>query len=95
MAAEVAFSLLTPGGLVAERSSALVVLPGLEGQLGILFGHMPMVVALRAGRVTLYDAQQRPCAFYEVGAGFADITPDGLTVLTETAQEGEENSEMG
>jgi F-type H+-transporting ATPase subunit epsilon len=60
-----------------------VDLPGVEGDLGILAGHAPLVTTLRPGIVTIYREGGR-LAVVVIG-GFAEVSPAGLTVLADMA----------
>ena len=60
-----------------------VDLPGIEGDLGVLPGHAPMVTLLRPGIVTIIrEGQREPVV---VVGGFAEMGPGGLTVLADRA----------
>jgi F-type H+-transporting ATPase subunit epsilon len=60
-----------------------VDLPGIEGDLGILAGHAPLVTVLRPGIVTIYRGGAREPVV--VTGGFAEVGPAGLTVLADRA----------
>src|SRR5260370_14264394 len=59
-----------------------VVTPAYEGEMGILPQHAPMIVLLRGGTVRLYDNGQVTERLF-VSGGFAEITPERVTVLAE------------
>ena len=59
--------------------------PGSEGDFGVLAGHAPFMTALKEGQIRLHN-DGRVTAF-DIRGGFADVTPEGLTVLAEHAQE--------
>src|SRR6202034_3350473 len=60
-----------------------VDLPGIEGDMGILPGHAPLVTALRPGIVTIFRGGAREPVV--VIGGFAEVSPTGLTVLADKA----------
>ena len=65
-----------------------LTVPGVDGEMGILAGHEPMVVALTAGEMRFTaDGQQQTAA---VGCGFAEITGDKVVVITDFAMRPEE-----
>ena len=67
------------------RSRALeVTLPGADGYLGILPGHAPLMTELGIGELTYHDAAQGE--LISVIRGFAEVLPDRVTVLAETAE---------
>jgi F-type H+-transporting ATPase subunit epsilon len=59
----------------------MVTIPGTEGEMGVMAGHMPLISTLRPGIITVSDGDQR---FYVMG-GFAEVNPGKLTVLAEEA----------
>lgn len=61
----------------------MVSVPGTEGDFGVLVNHSPMMSVLRPGVVTVEDGG-KPVRFFVQG-GFADVTPEGLTLLAEKA----------
>ena len=85
MAEKLQFSLVSPerelfAGLVDQVDA-----PGSEGDFGVLAGHAPFMTALKEGPVTVHNDGQ--ITVYQVRGGFADVTPDGFTVLAEHAIE--------
>ena len=60
----------------------MVVVPGAEGDMGIMAGHAPVMSTLRPGIVNV-DAAGKPQERIFVRGGFAEVTPKGLTVLAE------------
>ena len=83
MADTLNFSLVSPERELYSGAVDQVDLPGTEGNLGILPNHAPLMAAIRTGAITVYaDSTERQ---FFVQGGFADVTPDGLTVLAERA----------
>jgi len=85
MADKLHFSLVSPerelfAGLVDQVDA-----PGAEGDFGVLAGHAPFMTTLKEGAVRVHNDGK--VTTYEVRGGFADVTPDGLTVLAEHAVE--------
>jgi F-type H+-transporting ATPase subunit epsilon len=85
MAGKLHFSLVSPERELFSGDVDQVDAPGLEGDFGVLAGHAPFMTGLKEGRVTVH-ADGRHTVF-EVRGGFADVTPDGLTILAEHAAE--------
>jgi F-type H+-transporting ATPase subunit epsilon len=84
-AAKFHFSLVSPERELFSGAVDQVDAPGTEGDFGVLAGHAPFMTTLKEGPVRVYaDGQVRT---FEVRGGFADVTPDGLTVLAEQATE--------
>ena len=83
MADKLNFSLVSPESELFSGAVDQVDVPGTEGDLGIFPEHSPLMAAIRTGAITVYnDGVQTQ---YFVQGGFADVTPDGLTVLAERA----------
>ena len=85
MAGKLNFSLVAPEREVFHGLVDQVDAPGVEGDFGVLPQHAPFMTALREGVVTVIDGASR--RQFEVHGGFADVTPEGLTILAEQAVE--------
>jgi F-type H+-transporting ATPase subunit epsilon len=72
---------ILPRSLLVEAEVAEVSLPGLEGYLGILPGHRPLVIALGAGNLTY--KQESTEEDISIRGGYAEIYPDSVLVFTE------------
>ncbi len=77
------FSLVSPERELFAGEVDQVDAPGSEGQFGVLPGHAPFMATLKAGVVVVFDGEKRTRLF--VRSGFADVTPQGLTILAEEA----------
>jgi F-type H+-transporting ATPase subunit epsilon len=76
----VGLEIVSPEKLLLSRHVDMVVIPGSEGDMGVLEGHTPMIVLLRGGVIALYDGDQVTERLF-VGGGFAEVTPERCTVL--------------
>ena len=85
MAGKLHFSLVSPERELFSGEVDQVDAPGSEGDFGVLAGHAPFMTTLKTGRVKVFN-DGRVTAF-DVQGGFADVTPDGLTILAEQAVE--------
>ena len=74
--------IVSPERLLVSRPVDMVVVPGSEGDLGALPGHAPMMLLLRGGTVSLYEAGQVIDRLFVTG-GFAEVTPERVTVLAD------------
>jgi F-type H+-transporting ATPase subunit epsilon len=85
MAGTFKFELVSPERVLLSEEAVEVVLPGSEGDFGVLAGHVPLISTLRPGvmDVTLPSGKRR----IFVKSGFADVDPERLTVLAERAIE--------
>ena len=85
MAEKLHFSLVSPERELFSGLVDQVDAPGSEGDFGVLAGHAPFMTALKEGAVRVHNDGQ--VTVFEVRGGFADVTPDGFTVLAEHAVE--------
>jgi F-type H+-transporting ATPase subunit epsilon len=77
------FELVSPERLLFSGEVEQVDLPGAEGDFGVLAGHAPLVAMLRPGILTVINGGERQRII--VFGGFAEISPEGMTVLADTA----------
>ena len=84
MADKVAFELVSPERLLLSRSVDMVVVPGAEGDFGVLRGHAPLISTLRLGVIDVHDAGGVSERIFVAG-GFAEVTAERCTVLAEQA----------
>jgi F-type H+-transporting ATPase subunit epsilon len=77
------FDLVSPEKLLFSGDVEQVDVPGSEGDFGVLAGHAPFVTTVRPGILTLYG-QDGPLKVV-VNGGFAEVNPQGLTVLADMA----------
>lgn len=78
------FELVSPERLVFSGNVTEVIVPGSEGEFGVLAGHAPFIGMLKAGILTIKDGNSAKRFF--VRGGFAEVNPSGLTVLAEEAR---------
>ncbi len=79
------FELVTPEALVRSEDVHMVVVPGSEGDFGVLQGHAPMMTVIRNGELLVYSAPGTVSARIALEGGFAEVNEKGLTVLAEKA----------
>jgi F-type H+-transporting ATPase subunit epsilon len=84
MAESFKFELVSPEKLLLSESVSEVVLPGSEGEMTVMANHAPVMTTIRPGVLTVKDAAGQTERFVVFG-GFADILPEGCTVLAESA----------
>ena len=81
------FSLVSPERELFAGDVDQVDAPGAEGDFGVLAGHAPFMTTLKEGPLKVFaNGKVRT---FEIRGGFADVTPEGLTVLAEHAVETE------
>jgi F-type H+-transporting ATPase subunit epsilon len=80
------FELVSPERLLSSGKVAMVVVPGAEGDFGVLPGHAPVMSTIRPGAIAIYEADSNTLTRrIFVDGGFAEVTPAGLTILAESA----------
>jgi F-type H+-transporting ATPase subunit epsilon len=79
------FELVTPEKLVRSEDVHMVVVPGSEGEFGVLEGHAPFMSTLRNGDIAIYRSAGAEPERIAVRGGFAEVSAAGLTVLAEKA----------
>jgi F-type H+-transporting ATPase subunit epsilon len=81
------FELVTPERLVRSEEVYMVVVPGTEGDFGVLEGHSPMMSTLRdAARLEIYTSAGGTPEKLTITGGFAEVNDKGLTILAEAAE---------
>ncbi|WP_116089518.1 ATP synthase F1 subunit epsilon [Sphingomonas crusticola] len=81
------FELVTPEKLLRSEEVYMVVVPGTEGEFGVLEGHAPVMAIIRPGDLTIFSSVNTVAARIHVEGGFAEVSERGLTVLAEAASE--------
>ena len=86
MADKVQFELVSPEKLLLSEAVAMVVVPGSEGNFGVLPGHSLLISTVRPGIIDVYsDEQTQITERIFVSGGFAEVTPERCTVLADEA----------
>jgi len=80
--------IVTPEKLVVKTTAEEIQIPGLNGYLGILPGHAPLITELSVGVITYRE--QGETKILSVAWGFGEILPDKVTILAETAEHPDE-----
>ena len=83
--ADLHFELVTPDKLILSEDVHMVVVPGTEGESGIMAGHAPYMTTLRNGEIAVYRSAGAQPERIPVTGGFAEVSEKGLTVLAESA----------
>jgi F-type H+-transporting ATPase subunit epsilon len=86
MADMIDFELVSPERRLARAKVAMVVVPGAEGDFGVLAGHAPMMSTIRPGAIAIHETDGGPATSrFFIEGGFAEVTETGLTILAEKA----------
>jgi F-type H+-transporting ATPase subunit epsilon len=84
MADKVEFELVSPEKLLVSQPVDMVVVPGSEGNFGVLAGHAPMITTVRPGVIDIFEGDRIIDRIFIAG-GFAEVNETRCTVLAEQA----------
>ena len=85
MADKMQFELVSPERLLMSEEVDMVVVPGAEGDFGVLAEHSPVISVVRSGTITVFQGNDVSERIFVAG-GFAEVTADRCTVLAEQAE---------
>lgn len=85
MAGNIHLEIVTPTRSVVSEEVEIVVAPGSQGEFGVLIGHTPFLTSLRLGTIRYKDKSGTE-RFVFVSGGFAEVLPDKVTILAESAE---------
>ena len=77
------FELVTPEKLLRSEEVHMVVVPGTEGDFGVLEGHAPFMSTIRDGELQVYRTANSTPETVAIRGGFAEVDAKGLTILSE------------
>ncbi len=80
----VAFELVSPQNLLVSEDVEMIVVPGADGDFGVLPGHSPLISTVRPGVIHIFAGGSVKTRIFVAG-GFAEVTGGRCTVLTEEA----------
>ncbi len=85
--ATISFDLVSPENLVFSDDAGMIIVPGKDGDIGILPGHSKVMSSLRSGRVMIYDEDKNLLKSFFVSGGFVEINPEKCIVLAESVND--------
>ena len=85
MAGNIKLEVVTPEKTVVSEEAQIVMAPGSLGEFGVLIGHTPFFTTLKVGIIRYTDIKGEG-RFVFVNGGFAEVLPDRVTVLAESAE---------
>ena len=88
MADTLELEIVTPDKLLVRTPAEQVQIPGKNGYLGILPGHAPLITELTIGEISY--RQSGTTHYFAVAWGFAEVLPDKVTILADTAERAED-----
>ena len=83
----IAFDLVSPEKLIFNDKVGMVIVPGKEGDIGVLPGHSKLLSSLRPGRVMVYGEDKNLLKSFFLTGGFVEINPEKCIVLAEDIDE--------
>ena len=84
MADSLELELVSPESLLLSQPVEMVVVPGTEGDFGVLPGHAPLIANIRPGALVVFEGGNAAERFFLAG-GFAEVTTERCTILAEGA----------
>ena len=85
--AKISFDLVSPENLIFNDEVGMVIVPGKDGDIGVLPGHSKLLSSLRPGRVMVYGEDKNLLKAFFVSGGFAEVNPEKCIVLAESIDE--------
>ena len=85
--ATISFDLVSPENLIFNDEVGMIIVPGKDGDFGVLPGHSKVMSSLRPGRVMVYGEDKNLLNAFFVSGGFAEINPEKCIVLAESVVE--------
>ena len=83
----ISFDLVSPESLIFNDDVGMIIIPGKDGDLGVLPGHSKIMSSLRPGRVMVYGEDKNLIKSFFVSGGFTEINPEKCIVLGESVNE--------
>ena len=87
MESTIYFDLVSPEQLVFNDKTGMIIVPGKEGDIGVLPGHSKLLSSLRPGRIMVYGEDKHLLQSFFVSGGFVEINPEKCIVLAEEVEE--------
>ena len=83
----ISFDLVSPEKLLFNDEVGMIIVPGKDGDIGVLPGHSKVLSSLRSGRVMVYGEDKNLLKSFFVSGGFVEINPEKCIVLAEDVNE--------
>ena len=85
--ATISFDLVSPENLIFNDEVGMIIVPGKDGDFGVLPGHSKVMSSLRPGRVMVYGEDKNLLKAFFVSGGFAEVNSEKCIVLAESVDE--------
>ena len=85
--AKISFDLVSPENLIFNDEVGMVIVPGKDGDFGVLPGHSKLMSSLRPGRIMIYSEDNNLLKSFFVSGGFAEVNPEKCIILAESVDD--------
>jgi F-type H+-transporting ATPase subunit epsilon len=85
--ATISFDLVSPEQLLFSNEVGMIIVPGKDGDIGVLPGHSKLLSSLRPGRIMIYGEDKILLKSFYVTGGFVEINPEKCILLAEVVNE--------
>ena len=85
--ATISFDLVSPENLVFSEEVGMIIVPGKDGDFGVLPGHSKLMSSLRPGRIMIYSEDKNLLKSFFVSGGFAEVNPEKCIILGESVDD--------
>ena len=84
---KISFDLVSPENLIFNDEVRMIIVPGKDGDIGVLSGHSKLLSSLRLGRIMVYGEDKNLLKSFFVSGGFVEVNPEKCIVLAEGVDE--------
>ena len=85
--ATISFDLVSPENLIFNEEVGMIIVPGKDGDFGVLPGHSKLMSSLRPGRIMIYSEENNLLKSFFVSGGFAEVNPEKCIILAESVDD--------
>ena len=85
--AKISLDLVSPENLIFNEEVGMVIVPGKDGDFGVLPGHSKLMSSLRPGRIMIYSEDNNLLKSFFVSGGFAEVNPEKCIILAESVDD--------
>ena len=85
--ATISFDLVSPEHLIFNEEVGMIIVPGKDGDFGVLPGHSKLMSSLRPGRIMVYSENKNLLKSFFVSGGFAEVNPEKCIILAESVDD--------
>ena len=83
----ISFDLVSPENLIFNEEVGMIIVPGKDGDFGVLPGHSKLMSSLRPGRIMIYSEDKNLLKSFFVSGGFAEVNPEKCIILAESVDD--------